>query len=252
MMTLKEFVTKGNRFIIAHRGASGTMVENTMPAFEKAVEHGAKAIEVDVQVSKDKIPFAYHDTSLGGKFSNRETRELSSLELDQINLNESQENKIHIPKLDEIVRFAKRNEIYLVIEIKPDDENNIILEDIDFILDCVNSFGYRENCLFASFSTDAIKYIKNKNKHYHTAAISLGQESIEYLKNDTECDVYICSMEELNEEVVNTCKELGLYLGVYSADNEEDLDYILKFGINAIVTNYPELISELLAARDNS
>lgn len=252
MKTLKEFVLKGNKFIIAHRGASGTMVENTMPAFEKAVEHGAKAIEVDVQVSKDKVPFAYHDTSLGGKYSNRETKDLSSHELDQIDLEQEEEGKTHIPKLDEIVRFAKRNEIYLVIEIKPDDNGKMELEDIDFILDCIKSFGYEDNCLFASFSRDIIKYIKAKEKGYHTAAISMGEESIEELKNDTECDVYICSMEQLNEKVVGKCKELELYLGVYSADNEEDLDYILKFGINAIVTNYPELISELLTSRNDS
>lgn len=249
MMTLKEFVTKGNKFIIAHRGASGTMIENTMPAFEKAIENGAKAIEVDVQVSKDQIPFAYHDVSLGDKYSDIETRELSSHELAQINLDETLDDKVHIPKLDEIIRFAKRNEIYLVIEIKPDEENKVVLEDIDCILDCVNSFGFSDNCLFASFSTDAIKYIKMKEKEYHSAAISMGQIPIKDLKKETNCDVYICSIEELNEQVVTECKELGLYLGVYSADNEKDLDYILKFGINAVVTNYPELISELLASR---
>ena len=72
------------------------------------------------------------------------------------------------------------------------------------------------------------------------------------LYEETKCDVYICSIEQLNESVVNECKDLGVYLGVYSADNEEQLETLLKFGINAIVTNYPERISKLLAARDDS
>ena len=39
--------------VIAHRGYSGRYPENTMLAFEKAVEAGCDAIEMDVQLTKD-------------------------------------------------------------------------------------------------------------------------------------------------------------------------------------------------------
>ena len=37
----------------AHRGASGYAPENTLEAFQKAVEMGADGVELDVQLTKD-------------------------------------------------------------------------------------------------------------------------------------------------------------------------------------------------------
>ena len=48
----------------AHRGFSGQYPENTMLAFEKAVEAGADGIELDVQFSKDGKLVIMHDESL--------------------------------------------------------------------------------------------------------------------------------------------------------------------------------------------
>lgn len=252
MLTLREFVKNNDTFIIAHRGASGTMIENTMPAFERAVEHGAKVIEVDIQVSKDKVPFAYHDDNLKRINNDQNTSNLSSTEIAEINLNISGDEVVNIPNLDEILLFSKRNEIYLVIEIKALSQDDLVTGDIDVILESVKSFGYEDNCLFASFCVDTIKYIKSKSDTYNLASIALPDSTPKTLHAETGCDVYICSIEQLNESVVNECRELGLYLGVYSADDEEQLDKILKFGINGIVTNYPEKISKLLASRNNS
>ena len=47
--------------IWAHRGASGYCPENTLPAFEKAVEMGAQGIELDIQLTKDEKIVVIHD-----------------------------------------------------------------------------------------------------------------------------------------------------------------------------------------------
>lgn len=49
---------------IAHRGASGYAPENTLAAFDKAVEMQADYIEIDVQLSKDDLPVIIHDDTL--------------------------------------------------------------------------------------------------------------------------------------------------------------------------------------------
>lgn len=50
--------------IIAHRGASSEAPENTIPAFELAVEQGADAIEFDIQITADGLPVVMHDPTL--------------------------------------------------------------------------------------------------------------------------------------------------------------------------------------------
>src|ERR1022692_54061 len=49
---------------IAHRGASGHAPENTLAAFRKAVEMGARFIETDLQISRDARIIAIHDSTL--------------------------------------------------------------------------------------------------------------------------------------------------------------------------------------------
>ena len=49
---------------IAHRGASGYAPENTMAAFDKALEMKADYIEIDVQLSKDGEVVLMHDAMI--------------------------------------------------------------------------------------------------------------------------------------------------------------------------------------------
>ena len=51
--------------IFAHRGANAVAPENTLPAFEKALEMGADGIELDVQATADGALVVLHDFSLG-------------------------------------------------------------------------------------------------------------------------------------------------------------------------------------------
>jgi glycerophosphoryl diester phosphodiesterase len=49
---------------IGHRGAPREYPENTLPAFERAIERGADGIELDVHVTADGIPVVHHDPDL--------------------------------------------------------------------------------------------------------------------------------------------------------------------------------------------
>lgn len=54
----------GARLVIAHRGASAERPENTLPAFERALELGADAVELDVRLSRDGAAVVVHDATL--------------------------------------------------------------------------------------------------------------------------------------------------------------------------------------------
>ncbi len=49
---------------IGHRGAPREYPENTLPAFQRAIDLGADAIELDVHVTADGIPVVHHDPEL--------------------------------------------------------------------------------------------------------------------------------------------------------------------------------------------
>ena len=50
--------------IHGHRGARGLLPENTIPAFERAVELGVDALELDVVMTRDGVPVVHHDPAL--------------------------------------------------------------------------------------------------------------------------------------------------------------------------------------------
>jgi glycerophosphoryl diester phosphodiesterase len=52
--------------IVAHRGASKARHENTLEAFEAAIEMGADAVEFDVRRTRDNAFVIYHDPSIKG------------------------------------------------------------------------------------------------------------------------------------------------------------------------------------------
>lgn len=60
-MERNDRMETGIPLVIAHRGASQAAPENTLPAFEKAIQMGADALETDVQWTKDGVIVVSHD-----------------------------------------------------------------------------------------------------------------------------------------------------------------------------------------------
>ena len=50
--------------IIAHRGYSDLAPENTLPSFDLAIKKGFNIFELDIQLTKDKVPIVFHDYDL--------------------------------------------------------------------------------------------------------------------------------------------------------------------------------------------
>ena len=63
----KETITVVSYKWIAHRGYSGQYVENTVKAIREAAKAGAFGVEIDVRLSKDGTPFAFHDENFNVK-----------------------------------------------------------------------------------------------------------------------------------------------------------------------------------------
>ena len=126
--------------VTAHRGASRFFPENTMAAFQGALEAGADWIELDVHESKDGQIFVMHDKSF------KRTTGVNALawtltydeiaELDAGSFFSKNFEGERIPLLSEAIEFAIENDIRLNIEIKPSSgEPDLEERLVDLILD---------------------------------------------------------------------------------------------------------------------
>ena len=97
--------------ITAHRGDSLKALENTLPAFEKAIESGSDWIELDVNETKDNVPVVFHDCNLKrimGK--DAKIRDLTLEEIKAVHPADSMGpafGGIRIPSLEEALNTCK-------------------------------------------------------------------------------------------------------------------------------------------------
>jgi len=104
--------------IIAHRGASRDYRENTLPAFETALELGADGIELDVHSTSDGIVVVHHDADIriGMEAGANETRAIAELSIRELN-SLSVSDKTRVPSLEEVLSLVgDRADVY--VELK--------------------------------------------------------------------------------------------------------------------------------------
>jgi glycerophosphoryl diester phosphodiesterase len=58
--------------LLGHRGCRGEVTENTIAAFDYALESGCDGFELDVRLTGDGIPVIWHDARLRGRFLSRQ------------------------------------------------------------------------------------------------------------------------------------------------------------------------------------
>jgi glycerophosphoryl diester phosphodiesterase len=92
--------------IVAHRGANREAPENTIAAFQRAIEIGVQGIELDVQLTGDGVPVVHHDPNLRGV-----DRPIASMSLDEVKASGD------TPSLDEVLG-AVNSQCRLYVEIK--------------------------------------------------------------------------------------------------------------------------------------
>jgi glycerophosphoryl diester phosphodiesterase len=108
---------------IAHRGASGYAPENTLAAFRRAVAQGVTFIETDLHLTRDAHFVAIHDetvertTNGHGEIHNMTLAELKRLDAGSWFASEFMGERI--PTLEEILEFARKNDVVFYLELKP-------------------------------------------------------------------------------------------------------------------------------------
>ena len=95
--------------IIAHRGASGSGVENTLESFEKAIALGVDMVEFDVRRTHDGVLIVYHDAT----FNDSPINWMNYEEITKL----AEEQNFKIPTFREVVKLCA-GKVYMDVELK--------------------------------------------------------------------------------------------------------------------------------------
>jgi glycerophosphoryl diester phosphodiesterase len=239
MNTVK--IDKYFKGMIAHRGLSGIETENTINAFLAAANRSYFGIECDVHASKDgKIIVTHDDTLLRlgmlnlyiPSFRYEEIRKFSLIDRKSGNLSEN----ICIPLLSEYLLICKTYKKHAIIELK----DNLSNENIDEVVSLIRKSGVGDRVSVISFSEKYILYVR---------------------KTHPDIDLYILT-EECNEKILDFCERhqvnldvnysaldeasikrlhlIGLKACVWTVDDKETAEKLIKMGVDFITSNILE------------
>lgn len=230
--------------IWAHRGASGYAPENTIEAFRLAAEQGADGVELDVQMTKDGQLVVIHDESID-RVSNGTglVKDYTLDELRRFNFNKTHPQYIHvqIPTLEEVYQCLKPYGITINVELKT---GFIWYEGLEeAVVTLTREMGLTDRVIYSSFNHLSIARVRELDPDAHTAIlfIDVMSDTVGYAQRigveALHPAVFHLKMKDLMDQWVNS----SLKVNVWTVNEEADMKLFMKAGVNAIITNYPNL-----------
>ena len=226
------------RVVQAHRGASGYEYQNTIKAFDKAVELNSDAIELDIRKSKDNEIVVFHDPTYKDKHIN----DWNYLEL----LEETKKDNFEVPLLIDVLNLYK-GKILLDIEIKEEGYEEEVVKMILSVL-TYDEFNIR------SFSEKTVRTIKELDKNIYTILL-IGVQYPKYgffsrlaelfpraKVRRSKCDAVSPNYQLIRLWYVQRMHLIKKPVLAWTVNDEKIIRRMLhKAKVDGVVTNYPDI-----------
>jgi glycerophosphoryl diester phosphodiesterase len=246
--------------VVAHRGASAYLPENTMPSFERAVEMGADAIELDVHLTADEQLAIIHDASVdrttdgSGDVASLTMAELQELDAgyryaDAGGSFPHRGSGLRIPTLPEVLAWLPDG-VGLVVEIKA-------RAAADAVVDMLRGTPVREAGRVSAISFDeaaidrvheldpelATGYLLVPTQPFEPAlrwAVENGHAGVHAWEGDLGMDPAPALLQ---------AQAYGRQVGCYVVNDPQRMQHLAAFGLWGFVTDVPDVARQALGPR---
>ena len=233
----------------AHRGFSGKYPENTLLAFQKAIEAGADGAELDVQLTKDGEVVIIHDETIDrttdgkGYVVDYTYDELSKFDASYIYRGQMGFNKI--PTLREYFELVKDLDFITNIELKTGINEYLGIEEK--VYDLIKEFKLEKKVIISSFNHFSVlrmKKIAPELKYGFLSEDWIINAGAYTASHDVQC--YHPRFNNLIPEVVEELKKNGLEINTWTVNKEEGIRDLINKKIDILIGNYPDLIKQII------
>lgn len=259
----------------AHRGGAGLMPENTIPAMKNAIDLGVNTVEFDLQVTSDGKVVVNHDAYFHPRYATRPDGTLISpddpkeylftmpydsvLKYD-VGLRENdrwptqQHFAVQRPLASELIDFVEeygKGKLRYNIEIKscPDSLEGIAWPEYHAFVDaCVPVLLEKklgDRLVVQSFDTRALEYMHEKYPQLILSYLTEGESTdVEDWMSKLSFKPVWWSPEsiEVTPENVEWCHRNGIKVVPWTVDEPEEMQRLVDCGVEAIISNYPDIL----------
>lgn len=234
--------------IIAHRGSSKAAPENTKAAFKQAIKDKADGIELDVHLSADNQVIVIHDPTIDrtskeqGFIKDLSLDELKELDFGSYFSDEFKGEKVLT--LTETLEIIKDIDL-INIEIKKGYNINQGIEEE--VLKSIEKSNLNNEVIISSFNHESLKILKNTKNDIKIAPLLYARlyKPWEYAKI-LEAEYLHLYYKLVNKEIVEKCHQHEIKVNVFTVDEYYDLNKMIEYNVDGIITNYPVKARNLL------
>ena len=235
---------------MAHRGASTETPENTMAAFQKAIDDMADYIELDVQLTSDGEVIVMHDsnayrtTGVDENIANMTYKEVRRLDAGSWYSVEYKGEKV--PGLREVLELAQ-GKIKLNIELKPADNSEELARKTVALIE---KYNMENDCVITSFSSSALSAAKSCDENIRVGYILSAAYGDYYdMKN---IDFFSVNAAFLSKRTIDAIHNSGKQVYAWTVNNKDSIKNLTNKGVDGVITDNPVLARETIYSRDTS
>lgn len=241
--------------VLAHRGYSGKYPENSKLAFEMAIQTGCHGIESDVHLSADGEPVIIHDPTLerttDGKGMVADHTFLQLQKLDCGSWKGPEFAGQHLLHLEELLQLVMQHLLVLNLELKNYEVFYKGLEEK--VIECIAKYKAQNHVFLSSFNHPSMVLCKQINPAVQTGFLyGYPLLDIEQYADRYPVDAlhprYQCLQYEPG--LVQKIHATGRRVNTWTVNTLADMDYCIQAGTDAIITNYPQTLMDLLGKED--
>lgn len=222
-------MTAARPLLLGHRGARKRAAENTLPAFDLALQYGCDGFEFDVRLTSDSQAIVCHDDRLSGVYVAKET--YAGL---------LQRSGTLMPCLQDVLRRYQRT-AFLDIELKVPGLELALLQGIE-------DYPPERGFVVSSFLPDILLDLRRRN-----ASVPLGFicDSRKLLDGWETLPVeYVIAQYGLaGSELIAQVHAAGRKVFVWTVNREAEMRRMAELGVDAIISDDTEVLSRVLSRR---
>ena len=242
-----------------HRGARGRMPENTLPAFEYAIQAGVDALELDMAVTRDNVIVVSHDPVLRAPVCTegpKESAVIHELTLDQVRQwdcgavrnpmfgNQKPVPGTRIPTLDEVFRLASRGTFDFNIETKifpnqpeytpsPDEFARLVLAKI-------REYKLEKRIILQSFDYRTLVAMKKLAPEIRRSAlVESDRREFTEIAGEAQAGIVSPNFSLVTPAKVEAAHNAGLQVVPWTVNQPADWDRMIQAKVDAIISDDP-------------
>lgn len=226
---------------VAHRGGAQLNPENTMAAFNKAIELGCQAFELDIHFSADRDLVVIHDDSL-------ERCSHCPGIVHEMTMAQLRAADPHLPSLRQALRAA-RNHCKVLVEIKHPSHAPRYSGIEAVLLNQLEEEQMLDQVVVISFERKSLKILRELNPQVQTGLLVGGATDLAVDLRELGINWIAPHFSQIKPEYVLQAHRLGLRVNTWTVNQESDMRSCIQAGCDSITSDRPDLLKELLLSQ---